>query len=194
VRRPSWSWGFTSNSSDELRSGPEGLKSDRRPSAAPCHFRIRGHIALTGACLGFDIVPATTNRPRVAWTGRGPGAWLSFRSTKRCLAPLPSRPSGRGPGSPGNEAGHRRAIGGVAVLQSAFSRPRRRCDGSIRLIRVICGMSATNRCSSRHLTSGIQHPNRYHSFTTARGGLALVTNQRNLGNGIGARYSDGSGS
>ena len=31
-------------------------------------------------------------------------------------------------GSPGNEAGRRRAIGGVAALQSSLARPRRWCD------------------------------------------------------------------
>ena len=36
-------------------------------------------------------------RRRFTWISRGPGAWLTFRSTKRCLAPLHRVPRDAGP-------------------------------------------------------------------------------------------------
>ena len=76
-------------------------------------------------------------RPRVASTVRGPGAWLSFRSTKRCLAPLPSPSSTRGTGPPNHDAGRR--IGRLARLEST------RNSGAHR---VVPGSTLCLRCPS----------------------------------------------
>jgi hypothetical protein len=95
-------------------------------------FWARGRMASTGHAAppgqgnfwrssgraGLDIVPTIPIRPHARSNVRGFGAWLSFRPTKRCLAPLPSPSS-----TPDNVPS-----AGSQPSPVATARPRRWCD------------------------------------------------------------------
>ena len=108
-------------------------------------FRGHGSSKWNPMSRARRVAAAATLRLRVASTKRGPGAWLSFRREKvPGTASIAHRVT--------QDAGRRRTIGAVAVLQSSPSRLRRWHDAGTppyrRRIRRSTPWDATPRGSS----------------------------------------------
>ena len=87
-----------------------GKTAHRGVPGPPLNRRKYGlHRGVPGSTLCPSDLPAARRLPHNVQPGNPRGETIQFTS-------------------PGNQAGRRRAIGVVAVLQSSFARPRRWCD------------------------------------------------------------------